>query len=510
MKTEEFITKAKHVHGDRYDYSKVNYINCKTKVVIICKKHGEFLQRPEVHLRGSGCNKCSGLYSPTTEEFIEKAKEKHGDTYDYSKVEYMNANTKVRIICREHGEFLQTPSHHIGRGDGCIKCGITYSPTTEEFIANAKEKHGDTYDYSKVEYINANTNIIIICRQHGEFLQTPHGHLRPSGCNNCGIENACNIRRKDIEQFIEEANQIHNNKYDYSRVDYINSITKVRIICREHGEFLQTPPSHLNGSGCSKCAGKYVYNNDEFIERAKEKHRDRYDYSKVDYKYAKERVIIICKNHGEFEQESYSHLNGSGCPKCANKYSPTNNEYIEKAREKHCDTYDYSRVDYKCCKERVIIICKTHGEFNQNAGSHLNGSGCPACINKTEGKLYVSMKSIYPSIVRDFRQDWCRKILCLPFDFCIQEHKIIIELDGLQHFKQVSNWSSPDKQFENDKFKEECANNNGYSVIRLLQDDVFYDTYDWTKELCEAVEEIKANDGITNIYLSRHDEYANY
>lgn len=93
---------------------------------------------------------------------------------------------------------------------------------------------------------------------------------------------------------------------------------------------------------------------------------------------------------------------------------------------------------------------------------------------------------------------------------CIPEDKIIIELDGAQHFRQISNWQTPEKQFENDKYKETCANNNNYSVIRLLQEDVLYDTYDWISKLCDAIEEIKKGDEIINIYLCQHNEYEGY
>jgi len=128
-------------------------------------------------------------------------------------------------------------------------------------------------------------------------------------------------------------------------------------------------------------------------------------------------------------------------------------------------------------------------------------------MNKTEGKFYKFMKEIYPNVIHQFKVDFCKNKKHLPYDFCIPEYKIIIELDGPQHFRQISNWSTPEDQFKNDKFKEECANNNGYSVIRLLQEDVMNDTYYWVKELCDAIEEIKSNNEITNIYLSKNNEY---
>jgi very-short-patch-repair endonuclease len=129
------------------------------------------------------------------------------------------------------------------------------------------------------------------------------------------------------------------------------------------------------------------------------------------------------------------------------------------------------------------------------------------CKNKTEIKLYEHLLQKYPTLITQFKQEWCKNIRHLPFDFCIPENKIIIELDGRQHFQQVSNWPSPEEQFENDKYKEKCANDNNYSVIRLIQEDVIDDSYDWVKELCDAIEEIKNGDEIVNVYLCKNGEY---
>ena len=187
---EEFIAKAREVHGDKYDYSKVEYVGALTKVCIICPEHGEFWQEANSHLRGQGCPKCKyEKQTSSTEEFIQKAHKVHGDKYDYSKVEYVGALTKVCIICPEHGEFWQIPSAHL-RGQGCPKCKAKKQTcTTDEFIAKAKKIHGDKYDYSKVNYVNRKTKVCIICPKHGEFWQTPNHHLSGCGCPKCGVEN---------------------------------------------------------------------------------------------------------------------------------------------------------------------------------------------------------------------------------------------------------------------------------------------------------------------------------
>ena len=257
--TEEFIKKAKKVHGNKYDYSKVNYVGNKIEVTIICPKHGEFKQKPNDHLNGFGCSKCSGHAKSNTEEFIKKAKKVHGNKYDYSKVNYINNHTNVTIICPEHGEFEQTPKGHL-RGQGCPKCNGGVVQTTEEFIKKAKEIHGDKYDYSKVNYINNHTEVTIICPEHGEFKQKPWSHLKGYGCQKCGFEARVNKSRLTTEEFIKRAKEIHGNKYDYNKVNYINMRTKVVIICPEHGEFEQRPGRHLIGDGCPKCCSSTLEN----------------------------------------------------------------------------------------------------------------------------------------------------------------------------------------------------------------------------------------------------------
>lgn len=189
--TQEFIQEANLIHNNKYNYSKTEYVDAHTKVIITCPIHGDFKQIPAVHLRGNGCSKCSGKFHHTTETFIEEANKVHNNKYDYSKVNYINNSTKVCIICPEHGEFWQTPNHHL-RGRGCPKCGGTAKSNTLEFIEKAKAIHGNKYDYSKVEYINDRTKVRIICHnrdrfgnEHGEFWQTPNSHLRGEGCPNC-------------------------------------------------------------------------------------------------------------------------------------------------------------------------------------------------------------------------------------------------------------------------------------------------------------------------------------
>ena len=386
-----FVEQANLVHKGKYDYSKVEYINSKTKVCIICPEHGEFWQEPSSHLRGRGCPKCGGGYKYNNNDFITKAHEVHGDWYDYSKVLFEKVTDKVCIICPEHGEFWQTPALHL-RGSGCKKCASIklsrlYTKNCNYFITKAKEIHGDKYDYSKVEYVTTHTKVCIICPEHGEFWQTPAQHLRGRGCPKCANIKRNYKLRGNIVEFVIKARKIHGDRYDYSKVNYINAQTKVCIICPEHGEFWQTPAKHLSGAGCAKCGGGYKYNNNDFITKAKEIHGDKYDYSKVNYINSQIKVCIICPEHGEFWQTPALHLRGNGCPICGGRNKLDNESFVIKAREIHGDRYDYSKVEYINNKTKVCILCPEHGEFWQIPALHLRGSGCPIC-NKGYNREY--------------------------------------------------------------------------------------------------------------------------
>jgi rubrerythrin len=190
----------------------------------------------------------------TTEEFIEKAIKIHGNTYDYSKVEYVNSQTKVCIICPKHGEFWQTSTAHLYNKQSCPLCNGGSLLNTTSFILKAEIKHDNKYDYSKVEYVGNDKKVCIICPEHGEFWQKPRIHLEGFGCRKCNVEFRKKKMVKTIFKFIKEANIIHNNKYDYSKASYKNAKTKVCIICPEHGEFWQTPIGHINNKqGCPIC-----------------------------------------------------------------------------------------------------------------------------------------------------------------------------------------------------------------------------------------------------------------
>ncbi len=309
-KTQVFIEKARAVHGDRYDYSKTVYVRSKDKVIITCKEHGDFEQRAGGHLAGKGCVKCSGQHQYSTVEWIIEAKKTHGDRYDYSKVVYAGNKNKVIIGCRKHGDFEQRADRHLG-ARGCTKCSGKHRHSTTEWIIEAEKTHGDRYDYSKVVYARANDGVTITCKEHGDFEQRPSDHLAGQGCSKCGGRH-----QHSTAEWIIEAKKTHGDRYDYSKTVYVRSKDKVIITCKEHGDFEQVAHNHLTGKGCAKCSGRHQHSTAEWIIEAEKTHGDRYDYSKTVYIRADDRVTITCKEHGDFEQVAGNHLTGNGCPRC--------------------------------------------------------------------------------------------------------------------------------------------------------------------------------------------------
>lgn len=259
----------------------------------------------------------------TTKEFIDKAKIIHKNRYDYSLTKYINTHIRVIITCTKHGEFTQTPHHHLITG-GCPKCSKTYRYNTIDFIKKAREIHNNYYNYSKSIYINSKTKIIIICPLHGEFSQIPYHHLKGTKCKKCAYEKNKINSRYTTEEWIKKAKKIHNEKYSYKDSHYIDATTPIKIKCMIHGLFYQKPYIHLQSCGCNKCkylihGKKLAYTTKEFIKKATKKHKTQFDYSLVNYTNNRNRIDIICKKHDNiFNQIPKIHLknNNEGCKVC--------------------------------------------------------------------------------------------------------------------------------------------------------------------------------------------------
>jgi len=279
-------------------------------------------------------------------------------------------------------------------------------------------------------------------------------------------------------EFLKKSKLIHGDTYDYSLVDYKNKRTKVKIICNEHGIFEQLPQHHTIGNGCKPCSDdRKRLTIEKFIERANKVHNNKYDYSLVKYTGAHNKVKILCPIHGKFEQRSCDHINSykRGCPDCGGTQKSTTEEFILKSREIHGNKYDYSLVDYLTCTDKVNIVCTKHRIFKQSPTSHLNGNGCPKCRqSKGELKIFNFLEKNSINFEPQKRFGDCRDILPLPFDFYLSTYKTCIEFDGEQHFKIKENFGGKreyKKRKIHDNIKSKYCVDNNIKLIRIKYND---------------------------------------
>lgn len=322
--------------------------------------------------------------------------------------------------------------------------------TTEQFILDAKQVHGDKYDYSKVIYNGCGVPVEIICFFHGSFLQTPTNHLLGHGCAKCKAIERGNLNRKTTDTFIKQARNIHGDKYNYEKTIYINKRSKVCITCTIHGDFWQNAQSHLNGCGCKECMKeRFRITLNDFVRRAKEVHGDKYDYSLIsneNFNGVASKINIICPEHGVFVQTASNHLNGKKCRMCANiaigkNNADTKDEFVKKAIFVHGDNYLYDKVVYSNQEVDVCITCPIHGDFWQRPSHHLCGSGCPMC-KRSFGEERVARFLKQNNI--EYKEQFCfynEYLFCcnirLIADFYLPQHNIVIEYNGGQHYKSI-------------------------------------------------------------------------
>lgn len=290
--------------------------------------------------------------------------------------------------------------------------------TLDEFIIDAKKVHGDKFDYSLVKYKQSHIYVEIICPIHGVFKQTPSTHLKGRGCKKCGIIETKKKISKSTFKFINNAKKIHNNKFDYSLVKYINMETKIKIICPIHGVFEQRADSHLKTSGCPKCS---------------------YDNQR--------------KTHSDF---------------------------INKSNEVHNNTYDYTLIDYVNSSTKINIICPIHGIFSQNPNNHISKKyGCPLCREskgEKEVKRILDLNNI--NYIREKKFNDCKYIKELKFDFYLPEKNICIEYDGKQHFQPIKYWGGEKelkKIQKRDKIKSDYCKKNNINFLRIKYNEMIQD-----------------------------------
>lgn len=365
---------------------------------------------------------------------------------------------------------------------------------TIEFIEKAKKKHGNKYDYSKVEYFGAHYKVCIICSEHGEFNQSATGHLTGNGCPECAAKySRGKYRLTTLETFLKQAEAIHLGKYDYSKVEWTNTYTKITIICPIHGDFTQIPQNHIRlKCGCRKCGRETTksklskYNTEYFIENAVKVHGDKYSYVNSKCFNATDKVEIECHVHGIFPQPANQHLQGHGCPKCnfdqmAVDRSMGKENFIHKSKELFEDKFEYDKVEYINGRTNVILKCITHGDFEVSPNNHLSKkSGCPICNeSKLERELAFILEVRRVVYERQKKFKWLGK---QSLDFYIPEYEIAIECQGAQHFKPVD-FAGKGVEWANDTFEEvkkrddvklkKCLS-HGIKMIYVIDNDEYF------------------------------------
>ncbi|EHU2721385.1 hypothetical protein AZE73_RS00035 [Acinetobacter baumannii] len=248
---EQFLESASSIHNNFYNYDLIEYVNKLTKVKIICPKHGVFEQIPKTHLKGQGCIKCGYEKAKQTnrtsvEVLLAEFNKVHNGKYQYDFKNYKSNKSKITIVCPEHGIYEQAVASHL-KGHGCARCSGRALPSKNELIQELYITHGRKYSYEDIEIKGAKGKISITCPIHGLFKQALYDHRTGHGCPKCKVDNLKGLNALSHIQAITAFNKKHGHKYSYDKVIYINNRTKVIIVCKKHGEFLQTPNDHQKG-----------------------------------------------------------------------------------------------------------------------------------------------------------------------------------------------------------------------------------------------------------------------
>lgn len=295
------------------------------------------------------------------------------------------------------------------------------------------------------------------------------------------------MKKVTTESFVTKAKSIYGELYDYSKVVYKHNKTPVILTCKIHGDFEVIPNKHLSQkAGCQKCGKQRIIDSklkgmDSFIEDAKKIHGERYDYSKSSFTVRRDKITIICKEHGEFKQTAANHVRGQGCPTCSKnergiKIRKSEKDFFDDCNYIHNKKYNYSKTTYQGMNSIIEPICPVHGSFKVLAIKHYHrNQGCPHCSDEQlksrpiiEMEQYLNDNNII--FISEYRIKECRNVLELPFDIYIPSLNLCVEYDGIQHYKPIEFFGGEEgyqKQVQNDKIKNEYCDNNNINLLRI-------------------------------------------
>ncbi|MDB0013213.1 hypothetical protein N9F22_00040 [Alphaproteobacteria bacterium] len=450
LTTEQFIEIARTIHGDLYDYSKSIYSTGREPVVITCREHGDFTQVAYYHIqrsRPNGCKKCG----------IEKSR--------------------------------------MGR--------INSAHSFEVFEQKARQKHGEKYQYIRETYKNTNTRLDLVCPIHGRFSMLVSVHLKGSGCSECSKEqmkqSKTGVALRTLDDLISQFRAAHGDKYDYSKVRLKLWNERVRIRCPDHGWFAQQVKLHSEGRGCKKCgytetALKNRLGAGNLLQRFRDIHGEEFDYDFTNFETIRDKIKIKCPMHDWYEQVASDHLHYPGCPACKAETlskikSRQLSDFLKDARAIHGDKYDYSLCKgdevgrlIKSTDGKITLICPQHGQFEIDPTQHIHSkNGCSRCV-ESAGEALIS--TVLSELQLEFEAQWknhnLRDKRKLRFDFYVEEYRWAIEFNGKQHYEPIAffddNFGDGEIAFRNrvrrDKMKAKyCLENQiSLSVIKYDED----------------------------------------
>lgn len=452
---EQWVARAVAKYGDKYDYSESEYLNGMAPILIRCKKHNLVFRT----IAGNFINERSNTHCPICYAEM-KAEQLLSTAYKNNAKDVRIAKDIIKGI--KNGRLTMSGA----RKPNIIKAPVDYKKV---FLDKVKEMYGDKYDLSKTEYKTRDTKLTMICKEHGEFHITPrtllygsHG-VKPHGCPICeGIKQPV---KTNPESFKSEMKKIYGRKLKFKIPNKITKDTQITAICKHHGEITHSVGYFKSGKGCEYCSGKKTYWPD-FIKLARKVHGDKYDYSQTEIpKRNADKITIICPEHGQFRQFAWLHLSGSGCPECVgypNKKTreQRENEFIQKARDLFGDKFDYSKVHYVNNDTNVTLTCKEHHiEFETSPDTHLRGSGaCPMCTRSIgEAKIYGYLSrhkiKFFTQHKIEHNNPLCKRQY-LVVDFYIPEYNVVIEYNGKQHYQHVEFFHSDGFTLEDQKIRD--------------------------------------------------------
>lgn len=361
----------------------------------------------------------------------------------------------------------------------------------DSVLKKCREIHGNFYEYIENTYVDIDTVFMVICPIHGRFDVKPKNHYSPSkhqGCSKCTIENERKrIEKKWIDIILNETDNYPN------LVSYVDSKTKITLLCNEHGEFEKLPETIREG--CPTCnliqrGIEHRVTKEEFIRRATECHNDLYQYDNIKYTKFTEYVYdIYCTEHnGYFDALGSNHVRYK-CNVCHQTTTKTLSEFILEANRVHNNSYTYENVIYINNETKVEITCPTHGTFWQTPSSHSKQqAGCPSC-SSSKGEKFILSNLIDNNInyIVQYTHPECINKQRLRFDFYLPDYDVYIEFDGIQHFEEIKFFGSHKNLIEvqkRDKIKDEFCSQNGRRLFRIRYDS------DWDLEMYKILKEL--------------------